>query len=287
MSDEQKILTPFDGLGPEDLALPEMKLVQDRGGEEARAAGANSGDFYCSVTGSAFNGEGGLELVVVKINKNRTYWGREELNDEPPQCASHDGVANVHGEPCDPCPYGVKNDAAWLLDAKERRTKCNINYNILAINLWDMMPVMIRGSGVSATPVRELFTMLSGNASLRGEWHRAKVLMTRVVKKTNFGDVYALKFRLVELIADTDDAGKKQISNLKALNDQLRGLKLLAEEFSPKQIPVEAAKAIGAKPIQVSGPAAKTPPPGTPVKKAIPRTAPGAVPPDYLAPLEF
>ena len=189
-----------DGLSPEDMAIPEIKLVQNVGGDTAKEAGALPGDFYCSLTDETFKGEEGFSMVIVAMQKNRTYWGRDDIGEEPPICASMNAASmkSMDGEDCSVCPH--RNETPWLLSPTERRTKCLINYNVLGINLDNDLPILIRTTGISAQAAKELYTQLSLNRQLAGSWYKAKAHVTSVKKKSSAGDAFAIRFGKLELL---------------------------------------------------------------------------------------
>jgi len=116
---------------------------------------------------------------------------------------------------------------------------CTINYNVLAINIADYMPILIRTSGISTKAVKELFTLLRVNKTLKGEYHRALVNISSVKKKTVSGDAFAIRFHLKELMTD---AGK--VAELKLQSDQLLGTPIglpegrEPEAFTPEGEPI-------------------------------------------------
>lgn len=233
-----------DGLGPGDMAIPEIKLVQNVGGDLAKSMGANPGDFYCSLTDEVIKGDKGFDTVIVAMQKNRTYWGRDDIADEPPVCASMNAASmlSINGEDCKSCPH--RNETPWLLLAKDRRTKCLVNYNILGIGVADSFPVLIRTSGISAKAAKELYTQLSLSKHLIGAWYKAKTRVTSIKKKTPAGDAYAIKFGKLELIED-----KKQLEEFKAQSAQLIGTQImLPEGMEPEIAPV--IEQVEAKPVR-------------------------------------
>ena len=222
-----------------DLAIPEIKLVQNTGGDEAKQLGALPGDFYCAITQEVF--KNGLDIVVMKpAQKTRTYWGRTDIDDEPPVCASADGILSINGEDCaTKCPYAAFTDAPYMIAAAERRAKCLPNYNIIAINLSDMMPVMIRASGMSAMAARELNTLMKFHKVMRGQPFKAKIKVSSIKKKTPSGDAFAIKFGNPELITD-----EETINELKSMVIQLTGVETLPEALPvPNSAPALATTA--------------------------------------------
>lgn len=185
-----------------DIAIPEIKLIQNVGGDEAKSQGAKPGQFYCAITGEIMDY---FALVIAQPpSKNRTYWGRETMEDEPPVCASLDGITSINGDTCaENCPYKAYNDAPYMLKASERRMKCTPNYNILGIQLPSLMPVVIRCTGISAQAAKELNSLLLFHKDLRGgQTFKAYLTVQSVTKKTESGEAFAIKFGQPQLIQD-------------------------------------------------------------------------------------
>ena len=188
-----------------DLAIPEIKLIQNTGGDQAKSLGSKPGDFYCEVTGENIPGEKGFDIVVTgPAQKTRTYWGTTEINETPPVCASNDGVTSMNGDLCQTaCPYKAFNDAPYMLKIEERRLKCTPNFHITALKLSDMMPILIRCGGISSMAARELNTVLKFHRDMRGgQYYKAKIHVVSVKKKTSYGDSFAIKFGSPQLITD-------------------------------------------------------------------------------------
>lgn len=204
----------------DDLAIPEIKLIQSVGGDEAKQQGAVPGDFYCSMTGEIIH-ETGFDIVVTgPAKKTRTYWGRSELTDEPPECSSEDGVMSVNGDVCaTSCPNKAYNDAPYMLAADQRRAACLPNYHIVGIMLSNMMPVMIRCSGISSQAAKELNTLLMFHKAVRANPLKAKICVTAVKKKTASGEAYALKFSQPSPISE-----REIIQELAEIGETLLGI---------------------------------------------------------------
>ena len=235
-----------DGLGPEDMAIPEIKLIQNVGGSAAKDAGASPGDFFCSLTDEVIKGTDGFDMVIVAMQKNRTYWGRTDIIDEPPECASlqvkRGGGISIFGTDCSLCEH--LNEAPWLLTAAERRIKCLLNYNILGITM-NGLSILLRASGISSLSAKELYTQLSLNRTLKREWYRAKTHVSSVSKKTAAGDAFALRFGKLQLIEDTAQLEEFKIQSNEILGTQIAlpvGRELEAGEE-------ETEKTVAEKPI--------------------------------------
>jgi hypothetical protein len=206
----------LDKYEPGEMALPEFKLVQNVGGDYAKSLGAKPGQFFCALDDTITDE---LNMVVVDIQATRTYWGRDEIEDSPPDCASVDAksMQSTTGKDCATCPY--RCDTPWLLQPQERRQRCNLSYVIMGIKVDDYLPIIIRAGGISALPVRQLITQLRLNRALKGEYHRAMVNVTSGKKRTSSGEAYALHLRITNLITDEAKANE-----LKAESDNLLGM---------------------------------------------------------------
>ena len=113
----------MDGYGPEDMAIPEWRLLQKVGGDWAKGLGGKSGQFFNKTTDELADE---LNIVVVDIITGRAKWG-SEISDAGPVCASMDAKNNlsIYNDDCLKCPDRL--DAPWSVDATERRTKCCLN----------------------------------------------------------------------------------------------------------------------------------------------------------------
>ena len=195
-----------------DMAIPEIKLVQNVGGEEAKRVGAQPGQFYCALTGEIMEG---FDLVVTgRATVERTYWGEghEPQSDEPPVCSSWDGITSVTGEICQTaCPYQAFTDAPGLLKPEERKTKCTPGFKVTGINLSNMMPLFIRCSGISATAARELNTVISFHRNIRGQYFKAKFHVTSIKKRSPSGEAFAIKFSEPVLLEEAVLAEVKEV----------------------------------------------------------------------------
>lgn len=192
----------MDQLGNEDMVMPEVKLIQNVGGDLAKQMGATPGNFYVELTGEIIDGKEGLNLVLVDIIKTRTYWGREELGDDPPECSSLDGKTSITGKDCATCEH--RCDTPGLLESsRERRLKCLPGYTVLFIREnEDMMPMVVRAHGISAKGVRELITQMKLNRQIQGQYE--KVLVNLVSQKTisDAGEAFSMSFHIKGLLPE-------------------------------------------------------------------------------------
>jgi hypothetical protein len=220
----------LDGYGADELAIPEWRLIQKVGADYAKELGGKPGQFYNSMTDEIADE---LNLIIVDILSGRARWG-SEITGEPPLCASQDSKSNrsINGDDCTKCEHRL--DAPWSVDASERREKCCLNYTLLAIDLdHDHMPVIVRGHGISALPIRQLITQLTLNRNLKREYHRAVVNLKSQAKDTKYGTAYALRPKVSRLITD-----EKQVEELKAESLSLLGTPIPLPEGRPEDEPI-------------------------------------------------
>lgn len=204
----------LDTYEPSEMALPEVKLVQAVGGDYAKSLGAKPGQFFCPLDDSIVDE---VDIVVVDIQTTRTYWGRDEIEDSPPDCASLDakGMRSIAGEDCVSCSHRCDNP--WMLKPQERRQMCNLSYNILGIKIDDFTPLVIRAGGISALPVRQLITQLRLNRALKGDYHRAVVHISSTKKKTSSGEAYSLHPKIIRLVTDEAKAQELNVESQRLL----------------------------------------------------------------------
>jgi hypothetical protein len=228
MAEQQR--RALDEYGPGEMSIPEWRLLQKSGGDYPKSLGAKPGQFYNSMTDQIADE---LNLVIVDILSGRARWG-SEITGDPPECASLEARSNrsIYGDDCTKCEYRL--DTPWSVDASERRKKCCLNYTILAIDVdHDHMPVMLRGHGISALPIRQLITQLKLNRALKGEYHRAVVNVKSQQKDTKYGTAYALHPKISQLITD-----ESQAEELKGETEALLGTPIPLPEGRPEDEPV-------------------------------------------------
>lgn len=211
MEEPQRALDTYK---PEEMAIPEWRVVQKVGAGFAREQGAEEGQFYNTLTGDIVNE---LNVVVVDILSGRTRWGAE-ITSAGPLCFSLDARSNksAGGEDCSKCEHRL--DTPWSVDAGERRKMCCLNYTILGIDLdHDNMPIILRTHGVSALPARQLITQLRMNRSLKGEYHKAVINIKSQEKNTPYGPTYVMRPKLLRLIDDEVVAEELKIESKRLL----------------------------------------------------------------------
>lgn len=217
----------MDEYGPEEMAIPEWRLIQQIGGDWAKELGAKPGQFHNSITDEIADE---LNIVVVDVLMGRARWGAE-ITNAGPICASMDAQSNISisGDDCTKCEFRL--DTPWSADATERRKKCCLNYTILGIDLdHDYLPILIRAHGISSLPARQLITQLKMNRVLRGEYHRAIVNVKSVEKDTPYGKSYALHPKITELITD-----ESKTDELKTESNRLLGAPIPLPEGRPEE----------------------------------------------------
>jgi len=204
----------LDEYGANDMALPEIRLLQKTGGEYAKSLGGEAGKFYNTITDEILDE---LNIIVVDILSGRARWG-QEITSSGPLCFSLDARSkeSADGQDCENCEYRL--DTPWSVDASERRKMCPLNYIILGIDIdHDNMPLIFRAHGVSALPARQLITQLKMNRALRGDYFRAVVNIKSQEKDTPYGNTYAVRPKIVRLVTDEAKAQELKIESLRLL----------------------------------------------------------------------
>lgn len=194
----------MDGLGPEDMVTPEIKLIQSVGGDFAKAQGAEPGDFFINLTSEIYPGEKGLDIVVADIIKTRTYWGKSDIDNDPPACASTDAksMRSIFNDDCSLCDKRVEMPGL-IEDKEKRRMACTPGYTILGIIASeDKTPVLVRAHGINATPARELNTALKTNRQIAGDYHKAIIHLNSVKQKTASGEAFVMSFKPKAILKD-------------------------------------------------------------------------------------
>ena len=197
-----------DDWGQEELVAPEIRLVQKTTTGAAEAMQVKPGNFFNVITQEDLGSE--IEIVIVDLNKNRTYWGSDEIGDSPPLCSSMDAksMVSISGEDCSKCEFRVDNP--WLLKADERRDKCLPSFMIWGLLLTgdEPLPFILRASGISSRAVQALFTRFRLNKNYRDPktgnimFNIAKVLLKSAEQKTPYGLSFALSFGEITLFND-------------------------------------------------------------------------------------
>ena len=184
-----KVASLMSSLGMEDMNIPELKLVQGVGGDYAKASGAKLGQFFVSTTNDIYDK---LDVQVLHVAKQRTFWGRTDITDDPPICSSTDGITSLEGQPCKQCQHYRERAS---MDKDERRKECQLSYMVLALDI-NQMPLIIRLSGISADAGRDLNAMLYFNKGLRSDRGGYFFRISSFEKKSAAGTAYAFKFTL-------------------------------------------------------------------------------------------
>jgi len=264
-----------DSIGPEDLLRPEIKLLQNTGGETAKAAGAKPGQFYNTMSGEIYTD--GFEFVVLDFAIGRVYWGRDVMGDEPPMCSSinANSYQGANGEDCRTCPHLLDNAA--MVDAKARREKCTKQYSVFGLLLPNMEPFIFRAPGTSSQSIMALMSRFRFNRACRNsaggiDYHRFKVAASASEQKTAAGSAWVIRF------GDITPFGDQNIEqDLFLMSAQMLGQTVAALPAAP-QVP-EQKRLEAPAPVQ---PAAL--PPEAPKINVIPSPPTTAATPPPTAP---
>lgn len=223
----------MDQMGADELSTPELKLVQALGGDDAKTAGANPGDFYFPLSGEIVPGVTGVKFILVDAVETRTFWGHSDIGNEPPECASSNArsMVSLTNKDCRTCPD--RCEAPWALPAAERRTKCTTSYVVMCIRAdASMAPFMIRASGISCKSVKDLITYMRFNRQLVGHPEKAVVQVTASKQKTASGEAFAMAFKVIGMVPD------EKVEDFRLLSEQLLGAGITAlPEGVQEQLP--------------------------------------------------
>ncbi len=196
-----------DTIGPEDLARPEIKLIQSTGGETAKSLGAKAGDFFNVMTGEIFNS---FEFIFVDSYIQRVFWGRLALGDEPPKCSSLNAKSyiSVDGKDCRKCQYLLDNAA--MIDATARREKCTKQNSFMGLLLPNLDPFIFRAAGTSSQAVTNLISRFRYNKATWNketqeiEYHRFKIAALSSEQDTPYGKTYVIHFGEISPLNDPE-----------------------------------------------------------------------------------
>ncbi|MDD5229690.1 MAG: hypothetical protein PHC43_00015 [Candidatus Marinimicrobia bacterium] len=233
LSGDEKTTIMMASLGMEDMNIPELKINQATGGDYAKEnLNAKLGQMYVSTTGDVHDK---INVQVLMVQKNQTFWGRDDITDEPPICSSLDGIMSVDGQICKECQH---YRARPSLDKDERRKECQAGYVVLALDE-NQMPLVIRLMGISADSGRDLNAMLYFNKGLRNNRGSFYFQITTLKKKTASGEAWMFKFLLVK----DKFPSEEQISDyLKVARDLKVGS--IAKPEETLELPHEETKSI-------------------------------------------
>ncbi len=188
----EPIRTMMSSLGMDDMNIPELKINQATGGDYAKEQlEAKLGQMYVSTTGEVYDQ---IDLQILMVQRNQTFWGRTDITDEPPICASLDGISSLDGQICKECQHYRERAS---LDKEERRKECQRGYVVLALDE-NQMPYVIRLMGISADSGRDLNAMLYFNKGLRVNRGGFFFRVSTMKKKTAAGEAWMFKFLLLK-----------------------------------------------------------------------------------------
>lgn len=181
------------GMEPSDLVLPAYDLVQRTSSQVVH--GAKPGQFYHSLRNNTVDE---VKAIVLDIRAVRTRWGRDEISSEPPLCSSDEAAAMkaVDGSDCSKCEW--RCDAPWEKTPEERRGLCLKGYTLIGLDLEnDLEPFLLRTSGLSALPIRELASGIMFRQR-RQRTGIAKVLFKAISKESKYGPVFVIQPEVME-----------------------------------------------------------------------------------------
>ena len=179
----------YEGLGPEDMAAPFIKLVQGSS-DEAKGddVDVKAGQFMSS-TGDVFDE---IRLVVIHVHKERDYYdaGSEE------SCKSRDTVLPSGDTPmADTCEECTKKD--WI----QKKRECADVFAVTAVDAETMTPFKISFKRTSYAPFRGF---LGNMASKRLPIYGCSVKMSSKMKTKGKNTYHVAVFSEYEAVEDDE-----------------------------------------------------------------------------------
>jgi hypothetical protein len=173
-------------LGPEDLIIPRLTLVQPT----SQIDGIESGKFYMNLTGEEFDQ---VEAVFLKVTKGRVYFS-EEATERKPVCGSSDRIKpSARFEP--PAAPACKECLFSRWNGKEP-PPCNESYNLLGVMMETGLPFWWSVKSTAIAPTKRFVSAIALRARMGKNLFDAKAtiksqLVTLPGKKYHV-PVYAL-----------------------------------------------------------------------------------------------
>jgi len=207
-----------------DYEIPEIRLIQNTGGSYYKQQlKAKPGNFVSTIDATVY--DKGFDMIVVRVDKLRTYWGRADISNDPPECSSDNAASyrSRDGKDCHKCPHFT--DSPGAIKTAERRNYCTTSYNVIAIDPSTEMPFLLRVTGISVGEVQKMNSYLHFNRKIRGNEHRVIFHVGSISTKTAAGEAYALSIiPHKELLEEGELA-----TSVKITAAELRGVPMLEE----------------------------------------------------------
>jgi hypothetical protein len=157
----------MEALGPDDLIIPRLTLVQPT----SQIDGVQAGKFYMNLTGEEFDE---VQAVFLKVTKGRIYFA-EDGNERKALCGSSDRVKpSPRFEPsmatsCGECLYSV-----WK--GKEPPA-CNESYNLLGVIEETGLPFWWSVKSTAIGPTKRFMSAIALRARMGKNLFDAKITM--------------------------------------------------------------------------------------------------------------
>lgn len=146
----------LESLGPEDLIIPRLVLVQPTSQIES----VEAGKFYLNLTAEQFDE---VQAVFLKVTKGRVYFA-EDANERKPLCGSPDRIKPSHrfeqpiAPTCGECPYSRWN--------KQEPPICNETYNLLGIMVDGGLPFWWSVKSTAIAPTKRFLSAIALRARM-------------------------------------------------------------------------------------------------------------------------
>src|SRR5438034_661903 len=157
----------LEALGPEDLIIPRLVLVQPT----SQIDGVEAGKFYMNLTGEEFTE---VQAVFLRVTKGRVNFG-EDTNERKPLCGSPDRIKpsprfNPPLAPtCGECAYSRWNG--------NEPPDCNETYNLLGVTVDTGLPFWWSVKSTAIAPSKRFLSAIALRARLGKNLFDAQVTM--------------------------------------------------------------------------------------------------------------
>ena len=154
-------------LGPEDLIIPRLTLVQPT----SQIDSVEAGKFFLNLTGEQFDE---VQVVFLKVTKGRVYFA-EDANERKPLCGSPNRIKPSHrfehpiAPTCGECPYSPWN--------KQEPPVCNETYNLLGIMVDGGLPFWWSVKSTAIAPTKRLLSAIALRARTGKNLFDAQAIM--------------------------------------------------------------------------------------------------------------
>jgi hypothetical protein len=154
-------------LGPEDLIIPRLVLVQPT----SQIDGVEAGKFYLNLTGDQFDE---VQAVFLKVLKGRVYFA-EDANERRPLCGSPDRIkpSPRYEHPVAP----TCGECAYSLWRGKEPPVCHETYHLLGMMVESGLPFWWSVKSTAIAPTKRFLSAIALRARMGKNLFDAQVMM--------------------------------------------------------------------------------------------------------------